>query len=288
MLNKTLSVLLGMLLLIVGSATYAALPPSISWTPAQLAPASLAPGTSANYTVVLKHTGILPIPATNQLRIIAEGASAPFITITQPKFPPVLKRGNQVTVPITISIPANTPAGEIKGSLVLKRILPNGKVNEVWRADVLPAELTFSSIQLPPDPGKAGKATIQGIDSDNDGVRDDIQRYIALTYPTSTKTRAALTQGVVNQQQALLYADDKEHSIQIAGEGTRDTECIHYVAPDDASDIGAALQAVLLNTDARSRAYLAYDRQLSGQVFHMRRLNEWKTSCSFNVDSMED
>jgi len=40
---------------------------------------------------------------------------------------------------------------------------------------------TGSSSVLPPNPGEAGKATLQGIDSDNDGVRDDIQRYIALT-----------------------------------------------------------------------------------------------------------
>ena len=45
---------------------------------------------------------------------------------------------------------------------------------------------------LPPDPGEAGKATLEGIDSDQDGIRDDIQRYIALTYPDSQKTRAAL------------------------------------------------------------------------------------------------
>ena len=102
MLNhKTLSILLGILLLIVGSAAYAALPPRISWTPAQLAPASLAPGTSANYTVVLKHTGILPILATNQLRIAAEGEIKPFVTITQPKFPLVFKRGDQVTFSIS-------------------------------------------------------------------------------------------------------------------------------------------------------------------------------------------
>ena len=139
MLNhKTLSILLGILLLIVGSAAYAALPPRISWTPAQLAPASLAPGTSANYTVVLKHTGILPILATNQLRIAAEGEIKPFVTITQPKFPLVFKRGDQVTVSITISVPANTPAGVKSGNLLLKRIL-NGKELEVWRADALAA-----------------------------------------------------------------------------------------------------------------------------------------------------
>ena len=33
---------------------------------------------------------------------------------------------------------------------------------------------------LPPDPGKAGKETLLGIDTDSDGVCDDIQRYIYL------------------------------------------------------------------------------------------------------------
>jgi len=36
---------------------------------------------------------------------------------------------------------------------------------------------------LPPDPGSAGRATLEGIDSDGDGVRDDIQRFIELNYP---------------------------------------------------------------------------------------------------------
>ena len=33
---------------------------------------------------------------------------------------------------------------------------------------------------LPPDLGKAGKATLKGIDSDNDGVCDDIQPDLTL------------------------------------------------------------------------------------------------------------
>ncbi len=30
-------------------------------------------------------------------------------------------------------------------------------------------------INLPPDPGEVGKLTLQGVDSDEDGVRDDVQ-----------------------------------------------------------------------------------------------------------------
>lgn len=33
---------------------------------------------------------------------------------------------------------------------------------------------------LPPDPGKAGKETLLGIDTDSDGVRNNTQRYISL------------------------------------------------------------------------------------------------------------
>jgi hypothetical protein len=139
---KTLIIMLGTLLFMLGSAAYAALPSRISWTPAQLSPAGMAPGTSTSHTIVLKHTGILPIPFTNQLRIVAEGAIAPLITITQPRFPSLFKRGDQVTFPITLSVPANTPAGQIKGSLLLKRIL-KGKETEVWRADALPVVLTI-------------------------------------------------------------------------------------------------------------------------------------------------
>lgn len=45
---------------------------------------------------------------------------------------------------------------------------------------------------LPPDPGKAGKQTLMGIDSDGDGLRDDVQRYIYLTYPDQPDVQRAL------------------------------------------------------------------------------------------------
>ncbi len=49
---------------------------------------------------------------------------------------------------MTITLPANTPPGEIKGNLQLKRIL-YGKEIEVWRADALPAELTIQDVTPP-------------------------------------------------------------------------------------------------------------------------------------------
>ncbi len=44
---------------------------------------------------------------------------------------------------------------------------------------------------LPPDPGLDGKLTILGIDSDNDGVRDDMQRKITFVFPIDPFKRAS-------------------------------------------------------------------------------------------------
>ena len=46
---------------------------------------------------------------------------------------------------------------------------------------------------LPKDPGGAADATPLGVDSNNNGVRDDIERYIHYTFTDSEKTRLALS-----------------------------------------------------------------------------------------------
>jgi len=55
---------------------------------------------------------------------------------------------------------------------VIKEIDRNAPIDEV-RMSALDAKY-----HLPADPGEAGKATVSGVDSDNDGIRDDIQRKV--------------------------------------------------------------------------------------------------------------
>ena len=141
---------------------------------------------------------------------------------------------------------------------------------------------------LPPDPGEAGKATIEGIDSDQDGLRDDIQRYIALTYPDSQKTRAVLRNQALVMQQALLERQDKNKSLDNAHDMDRSIECLLYIHPDEAYEIGHALLAEVMNTDERSRAFIEYNKPLGGHNFRGKRIDEYKTSCKFDPDIMED
>ncbi len=74
---------------------------------------------------------------------------------------------------------------------------------EIYKNDVYPKAFTWPTLRLavstrnftlPPDSGEAGKATLEGIDSDHDGVRDDIQREIFFQYPESERMRKGFSQ----------------------------------------------------------------------------------------------
>lgn len=145
---------------------------------------------------------------------------------------------------------------------------------------------TACAENLPPDPGKAGKATLAGIDSDNDSVRDDVQRWIALTYPNSQKTRAVLMQRAKTMQQFLLDAADPVKSLANARRKVRDTDCLEYVQPNNYYEIGMEMRVVFLNTDMRSKAWLQADRHLSGHGFTGLRNAYLKQGCKFNPDAM--
>jgi len=145
---------------------------------------------------------------------------------------------------------------------------------------------------LPPDPGEAGKATLAGIDSDNDGVRDDIQRYIALTYPNSTKNQAALTQMAKVMQNALLDANDKQKSVKHGEEVSKASECHTYLLGNDVAAVDASykmekdMDSIILNTDARNKAYFTYNDQLGGEVFFGTPDSQIATACDFDVASL--
>lgn len=72
----------------------------------------------------------------------------------------------------------------------------------------------INGITVPPDPGPAGDATVAGIDTDNNGIRDDIDRFIATKYGTNaTATKAAQTS--VRGYQVVLMSDSSSKSASI-------------------------------------------------------------------------
>ena len=58
-------------------------------------------------------------------------------------------------------------------------------------------------IDLPPDPGVEADKTIEGIDVNNNGIRDDVEIAIFNKYPDSPKTRGALLQYALASQMQI-------------------------------------------------------------------------------------
>ena len=137
---------------------------------------------------------------------------------------------------------------------------------------------------LPPDPGEAGKATLEGIDSDGDGVRDDVQRWIALNFPDSEKTREALRQKIIVMQQFLLDAADSVNSYNNFLNLQKANACLAYVRPSDYYDIAIEIKAQTLNTYTRSSEWIKASHHLSGKVFDS--LTDRKQGCIFDPDVM--
>jgi len=155
-----------------------------------------------------------------------------------------------------------------------------------------PAPVTDSvdDTGLPPDPGEAGKATLAGVDSDGDGLRDDVQRYIALTYQDSEKVKASLTQQAKMMQDALLESGNKEKSIRNAEKSSNSSACLSYVFGSLEAKRAARdkLNLIILNTDERNYAYIAYNEQLGGEVFFSVPYNERASACEFDIASLSN
>lgn len=134
-----------------------------------------------------------------------------------------------------------------------------------------------SGDQAPP----ASTTTLAGVDANGDGVRDEIESYLDTTYPVSTQneTNKALRQYAKAVQSSVIHADDPAASITHATERFRALECLMGRRPTDFHPLFVELRARLLNTAARSDAYLKADDQVKGADLPLRPMEQWVAQC---------
>jgi hypothetical protein len=202
------------------------------------------------------------------------------VTSIEPATLPALTAGSEVTINLTFEVATGTPEGTYEGTLHLRQA--GGKGNGT-QARPLKMVLTVGELLYPPDPGAAGQATLEGIDSDGDGLRDEIQRYIALTYPDDTNARGALRQRALILSDALRDATSESAAVAHFEQIGRAAECLRFFKGDEeASRMSKELRAEFLNTRKRSLAYIQFDSQLGNHVFEFPAKDE-VAACDFSV-----
>lgn len=138
-----------------------------------------------------------------------------------------------------------------------------------------------SGDQASPATNTTTTPTVAGVDANADGVRDDIETYIDTTYPVAVQndTNKALRQYAKAVQSTIIHADDPSLSVIHATERFRALECLMARRATDFHPIFVELRARLLDTRARSNAYLKADDQVKAVNIPVLPADKWGTAC---------
>jgi len=145
--------------------------------------------------------------------------------------------------------------------------------------------------RLPPEPDpQVNNATLLGIDINNNGVRDDVERWIYSTYDKSIE-RAVLMQRAKAYQIIIVEPEKAFVNLPVMQAATR---CESYwsmrakrkgelVWLDEYREYSKEIRPIQFNTAARFLAYDKYNQMLSGGVFSGDKFEDWKGKCDFNA-----
>jgi len=140
-----------------------------------------------------------------------------------------------------------------------------------------------------PDPGSKGNKTLEGIDLDEDGIRDDVQLYISSLLADATpQERAAFRQWARDYMASYLVTNDKQLTIARNFQVFKSYDCIRVIykslnkGTSDYFPISDKVLAEILNTDERVKADHKSYSLFSGQVSTLIRDF---SACEFDPNS---
>ncbi|WP_425953325.1 hypothetical protein [Ralstonia pseudosolanacearum] len=111
-------------------------------------------------------------------------------------------------------------------------------------------------------------ADLKGPDADNNGIRDDIDAYIA-KQPYTPAQKSAATQYAKAMQQAITTDPTNSAAVRAADQqANRAIHCLwnRFTSNPDAASVVSTYEKLTANTEVRTRAYLGYNKALDGTV----------------------
>ncbi len=166
------------------------------------------------------------------------------------------------------------------GALVVYRMfyLTAQDRTETQVAKIHATKLTLDDVMgkdLPPDPGVEADKTVQGIDANKNGIRDDVELAIFKEYPNSAKTRAVLlqyalalqmevTQPVVNAETVTAVAEDGERAYACVGKILSREDIKEYT--ENANRLRSFVETKQLNTEERKSSQASFYEKLGSHT----------------------
>ena len=192
-----------------------------------------------------------------------------------------------ISNPNIIEIDKNVITPKAEGETTLQAKLNNQTTAEIS----VRVYKEINGHRLPPEPNKTlNDSTLLGIDSNNNGVRDDVERWIFEEYKEPIVQAVAMQNarafGIILVEPSRARETIKFSDALI--------ECQSYYKYQDSRKIierGTSLikesRPLILNTRERNRAYYEYNQALSGGIYSLGDRNKYKGSCDFNETKIE-
>ena len=171
-----------------------------------------------------------------------------------------------------------------------------GERGQNLQTPALSEPIVIDGHTLPPEPDETlNNSTLLGIDVNNNGVRDDVERWIYLDmeiqngYPKIE--RAIGMQGAKAFQMTLIDPTNKDDKVHMAVEASRNC-WTWYDYSKQSHQYGAAgrsrraLKDKIFNTRERFKTYWDYDDTLRGRVFTSMPRRLMKSQCKTDIDAL--
>jgi len=159
--------------------------------------------------------------------------------------------------------------------------------------DSVQTPIVIDGYTLPPVPDKAlNDSTLLGIDSNDNGVRDDVEIWIYTTYKKPIE-RAVFMQKARAYQIVIKEPEKALENLHYMHDAVDCKSYWSYLAKDENKtsfleeyrNYSKELKPVQFNTKKRFLAYEKYNHTLSGGVYGSSSIDEWKNKCDFNTSN---
>lgn len=155
---------------------------------------------------------------------------------------------------------------------------------------------TINGHTLPPEPDPIiNNSTLLGIDSNNNGVRDDVERWIYKTYKDKHPIHIDIAMQAARAYKKVLETPEKAKEIHNLVSAPVYCEGYFRVFADLFGDtkyiqqkiLGTQFDNIYFNIPERNNAYLKYQQLLSGDIYSVPRPSKGKNFCDFDTSKYE-
>jgi hypothetical protein len=203
------------------------------------------------------------------------------------------KYDNKVVFVPSALLPVGTYEVEIK-SLKADKAYKSTQIKEIKYRFYVPE--VINGHQLPPEPDPVvNDLTLLGIDVNENGIRDDVERWIYMNYKDKHPVHIDIAMQAARGYKKVLQTPEKAKEIH--AEVNAPIYCEGYYSKTCASQLNKPIiitehvwQKVsdqIFNTKERSNTYWKYDKLLSGDSYTIPWCSEVRQYCDFNTDKYE-